>query len=80
MQLDLDQLILQMKSKKQKQKRIEKQVILRTDFLGNTTITLSILYICAIRKSKNFRVKNQITFLKLINCPWVRKISFWTMQ
>lgn len=29
---------------------------------------------------QNYGVKNHILFLKLVSCPQVRKISFWTMQ
>lgn len=59
MELDLDQLVSYVTSKK--------PLILGTDFLGN--IIISFVSICAIEKRKNFRIKKQITFLKLVNCP-----------
>lgn len=51
MELDLDQLVSYVTSKK--------PLILGTDFLGN--IIISFVSICAIEKRKNFRIKKQIT-------------------
>lgn len=66
MELYLDQLISYIGSKNLKKR---KNLILRFDFLGNIIISLSFMCFCAIRKGKNFRVKNQIIFLKLVKCP-----------